>query len=61
MFITKKRLDQILDEKKREYERELLNKDRRISMLETELSLKELLIEVGSVTERVEVMNHGTK
>lgn len=61
MFITKKRLNQILDEKKMEYERELLNKDRQISMLETELLLKELLIKVGSVSERFEVKNYGTK
>ena len=61
MFITKKRLDQILDEKKREYERELLNKDRQISMLETELLLKELLIKVGSVSERFEVKNYGAE
>lgn len=59
MFITKKKLNNILEGQKTKYEAELLYKEKQITMLEIELSIKEIKeIITGS---EIKGDNHGTK
>ena len=59
MFITKKNFNQEMDNMKKEYEKKLLDKDRQISMLETKLAMKELLLVVKSASKTVRWYDYG--